>query len=262
MACPRFFIEGPVPTAEDVAVPLAAEELHHLTDVLRVRAGERLALVEPGGAAYAVEVVSASGRGVFVRRLEALERSWEPLVTLVLGVAKGGKVDEAVQGAVEIGVQAVQPVSFTRDVVRLDPRKRMQRTERWRRVAAAAAKQAQRATVPEVRDPLSFEALVPALAGFDLVLVAWENAGDTSVRDAITRAGVAADARVAVVVGSEGGLTGAEVGRLRDAGALVVTLGPTILRAETAGIVAPALVVAELHDLHARAAATVEDGLA
>jgi 16S rRNA (uracil1498-N3)-methyltransferase len=251
MACPRFFIEGPVPTAEDMAVPLAAEELHHLTDVLRVRPGERVVLVEPGGAARLVEVVGVSGRGLFVRCLESLARPWDPHVTLILGVAKGGKVDEAVQGAVEVGVEAVQPVSFARDVVKLDPRKRAQKTERWRRVAAAAAKQAQRSRVPEVREPLSFDALVGALGGFDLVLVAWEEACDDTVRDAISAAAIAADSSVAIVVGSEGGLTGAEVARMRNAGARVVTLGPTILRAETAGIVAPALVVAELHALHA-----------
>jgi 16S rRNA (uracil1498-N3)-methyltransferase len=177
----------------------------------------------------------------------------------VLGVAKGGKVDEAVQGAVEVGVESVWPVSFTRDVVKLDSRKRAQRTERWRRVAAAAAKQAQRTTVPEVREPLALESLVVALAQLDLVLVAWEEASDLSVHEAIDTSGIASGAAVAVVVGSEGGLTGAEVGRLRDAGARIVTLGPTILRAETAGIVAPALVVAELRDLHAREHAVGSD---
>lgn len=251
MACPRFFIKGSVPTAEDVAVPLEADELHHLTEVLRVRPGERVVLVEPDGGAYLVEVAAASGRGLFVRRLETLERPWNPHVTLILGVAKGGKVDEAVQGAVEVGVEAVQPVSFARDVVKLDPRKRAQKTERWRRVAAAAAKQAQRTQVPDVREPLSFDALVPALGEFDLVLVAWEEACDATVRQAILSSAIRADSSVAVVVGSEGGLTGAEVARMRNAGARVVTLGPTILRAETAGIVAPALVVAELHALHA-----------
>ncbi len=250
MACPRFFIDAEVPVAEDVPVHLAAEELHHLTDVLRVRAGERLALVAPDGQGWLVEVVSATGRGLFVRRIEPLARPWDPQVTLVLGVAKGGKVDEAIQGAVEIGVAAVQPVAFARDVVKLDPRKRARRTERWRRVAAAAAKQSQRTGVPDVREPLEFDAFAHSTEEYDLVLVAWEEACDTTVRDAVVRSRIAADERVAIVVGSEGGLTGAEVGRLRDAGAMVVTLGPTILRAETAGVVAPALVIAALRELH------------
>ena len=250
MACPRFFIEGPLPDAEDVAVPLGRSELHHLTDVLRVRGGERLVLVEPDGDAYLVEVASVTGAGLFVRRIEALPRPWEPHVTVVLGVAKGDKVDEAVQGAVEVGVEAVQPVSFARDVVKLDPRRREKRTERWRRVAAAAAKQSQRVEVPAVHEPLSFDRFVAAADSYELLLVAWEEACDTTVRDAIAASGVAPDARVAVVVGAEGGLTGAEVARLRDKGARVVTLGPTIMRAETAGVVAPALVIAELHALH------------
>lgn len=249
MACPRFFIDGSVPASDEVAVPIAAEELRHITDVLRVRPGERLALVEPTGDAYLVETVAASSRGLFVRRIEPIERVWEPHVTVVLGVAKGGKVDEAVQGAVEVGVEAIWPVSFRRDVVKLDPRKAVQRTERWRRVAAAAGKQSQRSVVPVLREPLTFDALLSELASFDVVLVAWEEARGTTIREALRIAGASSDARVAIVVGSEGGLTGAEVGSLSEAGAKAVTLGPTILRAETAGVVAPALVIAELHAL-------------
>jgi 16S rRNA (uracil1498-N3)-methyltransferase len=251
MASPRFFIDGPVPASRDSAVPLSQDDLHHITDVLRVHTGERLVLVEPGGSAKLVKVADASSRGIFVETVSDVSQTWEPRVTLVLGVAKGGKVDEAIQGAVEVGVAAVWPVELTRDVVKLDVRKRGPRTERWRRVAAAAARQAQRNAVPDVREPASFGALLESLRGFDLVLVAWEEASDATVRDAIGDSGVGPDAQVAVVVGSEGGLTGAEVGRLRDAGARIVTLGPTILRAETAGIVASALVVAEMRALRA-----------
>ncbi len=141
-------------------------------------------------------------------------------------------------------------MQFARDVVKLDPRKREKRTERWRRVAAAAAKQSQRVEVPRVFEPQSFDRFAASVHDFDLVLVAWEEACDLTVRDALRAAAVPADARVAIVVGSEGGLAGAEVGRLREAGAQVVTLGPTILRAETAGVVAPALVISELHAAH------------
>src|SRR5512136_1331463 len=104
MALPRFFINGTLPPGGDEPVDLSAEDLRHLTEVLRARPGDRLVLVDASAVARVVEVRSAPAGGLFVRELEILESQWEPRVTLVLGMAKGAKVDEAVQGAVEVGV--------------------------------------------------------------------------------------------------------------------------------------------------------------
>ena len=148
-----------------------------------------------------------------------------------------------------IGVARIVPVMCSRSVVKLDAEKAAERAERWRRVALAAAKQSKRADVPHVDDPLGFADVPAALAGHDLVLVAWEEASGRGIREAIAAASLPADSRVAIVVGPEGGLAAEEVAVLERIGAVTCTLGPTILRAETAAVVAAALVIHELGGL-------------
>jgi len=252
MARHRFFLQEPLPDSADgapVCVPLTGTDRHHLSVVLRARPGEEIVGVEPDGAAAVLRLVSVGAESVSVTRVEQLAPALEPRVTLVLGVSKGAKVDEVVEGAVEVGVAQIAPVLCARSIVRLDAEKRAERGARWRRVALAAAKQAQRAFVPAVSDPVALPEALQLLGEHDLVLVAWEEADGQGLRAAIAAADLAPGAHVALVVGPEGGLTPEEVAALGDLGAVQVTLGPTILRTETAGVVASALLVHELGGL-------------
>lgn len=254
----RFFLESEMPDSAGGAacfVPLRSADLHHAVGVLRVRSGEEIDVVAPGGRVWRV-VVTAAGPEALAGRIaeELLESAGSdaPQVTLVFGVSKGAKNDDIVEGAVEVGVAKLMPALTARSIVRYDAEKRVERGDRWRRVALAAAKQAKRSAVPEVSDPVALDDAVALLAGYDLVVVAWEEAaaeGD-GIRAAIEAAGpMPLAARVAVVVGPEGGLASEEVLALERAGAVVVTLGASILRAETAAVVSAALVLHELGGL-------------
>ena len=254
----RFFLQAPLPEAVDGAVvlPLTAADVHHAVGVLRVRTGEEIDVVEPGGAVARVAVTAATSEAVLatiVDRRSAVPAVASPRVTLVFGVSKGGRNDEIVEGATEVGVAAFLPVLTSRSIVKLDADKRAERGARWRRVALAAAKQSKRDVVPEVAAPADLADVLPVIAGFDLVLIAWEETatGGIGVREAIARAvaDLGRAARVAICVGPEGGLAGEEVAALERIGATPVTLGATILRAETAAVVASALVVHELGGL-------------
>ena len=242
----RFFLTeqfGAFAPGSVVHAPLSADDVRHATRSLRVRAGEGLDLVEPSGTSWRVRVSAVSEDGLDVELLEALQTSPEPDVTLVFGVLKGSKNDDVIEGAVEVGVRAIVPVLFERSVVRLDAEKRAERGGRWRRVAVAAAKQAKRSQVPHVADPVGFSETVAMLAEYDAVLVAWEEADGEGVSACLEELSLAPDSHVAIVVGPEGGLSASEVAALTGAGARTCTLGPTILRAETAGVIATALVV-------------------
>lgn len=254
----RFFLEDELPAAigaEAVLVPLSAGDLHHAVAVLRVRAGEELDLVTPAGRVWRVSVRSATPEALTAHVADEMLDPGAlaaPRVTLVFGVAKGSKNDDIIEGAVEVGVAQVLPVLTARSIVKLDAEKRAERGDRWRRVALASAKQSRRASVPDVRDPVMLSEVVPLLECYDLVLVAWEeaSAGSRGVREAITSSGgLPTAARVAVVVGPEGGLAQEEIAVLDRVGAVTVTLGSTILRAETAAVVAAALVIHELGGL-------------
>lgn len=251
MGPPRFFV-GKEPDAADGDGPatfrLDPADLHHAAHVLRLSAGDEVEIVAPDGRVMTVELTSAphdalTGRVV---RVEEPLAGMRTRVALFQGLAKGDKLDLVVEKAVEIGVDAIVPVIFERSVIRLTPERARQRGDRLRRVAVAAAKQSKRTAVPDVSDPVEASALPALLAGYDIVLVAWEDAPRApGIGAALSHTGSTMPSSVAIVVGPEGGFTPAEVDALVRHGARQVSLGATVLRTETAGIVAAALVIYE-----------------
>ncbi len=252
MAYSRFFLTRPLDT-EDPQVasllPMADDDVHHAVSVLRITESEKIAVVDPSGVAHLVEVAEVSRSGIVGRVVGTLDPVVEPRVSLIQGVSKGERMELCIRMSVEVGVCEVVPVLTARSIVKLEERKRSERGERWRRIARAAAKQSGRMRVPEVRDPEPLSNIGPRLNDYDLVLVAWEETDRGSLREIVEDASLTSDARVAVVVGPEGGLTAAEVEALVAAGAVPFTLGDTILRTETAGVVASALLVYEMGGL-------------
>ena len=231
MSLPHFYLENQVIASEGTeAFPLrlSPDDAKHAR-ALRLAPGEHVAVVDAAQDYFECEVVSFADAVPLVRvacRLDA--DGLRPSVMLVQGLAKGDKMETVVRHATELGVAAFVPLACERSVVKLDERKAAARTERWLAVARSAAMQSGQPAVPEVCPPVRLdEALGAALA--DLLMPP-------------------EDARVAVVVGPEGGLAPAEVEALLACNprASLVTLGPTILRTETAGVVAPALVLHEL----------------
>jgi 16S rRNA (uracil1498-N3)-methyltransferase len=242
------------PGESPCTLSLSAADLHHAVSVLRLSAGAEIAVVEPDGSAWRVRLTGSGADGLVAEKVERLGESLAHRITLVQGVAKGAKVDLVVEKATELNIEAVMPVLTERSVVRLDAERAHGRGERWRRVARAAAKQSQRTTVPAVADPVPITEAYHTLATFDIVLLVWEGASASGpgIGQALDEAAATQASRIALVVGPEGGLSTEEVSALEASGARAVTLGDTVLRSETAGIVAAALCVYELGGLGGR----------
>lgn len=257
MSLPRFFLENQVLAAETEAVfplRLAAEDAKHAR-VLRLSPGEHIAVIDADHDYFECEIVDFSDTLPLVRIARRAEAAINgPQVILLQGLAKGDKMETVIRHATEVGVAAFVPVSCRRSVVKLDGKKAAAKAERWRAIAKSAAMQSGQPAIPEVSVPVSLREACEMLGGATAVLVCWEEAPESaSLREAVQGALAethtpAADARVAVVVGPEGGLASDEVDALLSCNprARLVTLGPSILRTETAGIVAPALVLYEL----------------
>lgn len=256
MSLHRFFLSESLPSdasAQPVLLPLSAADVHHCATVLRLRPDARIIVVGPDRSSFVVSITQLGAESVSGIVTETLPALFAPRVTLVQGLAKGDKLDLVVEKVTEIGVEAVIPVSFARSVVKLDALRAQKRGERLRRVAASAAKQSQRSFVPTINDPVAPSALPELLAAFDVVLVAWEEDRDApGIGACLTAAGATSESRIAVVVGPEGGLTEAEIDSLCARGALRVSLGSTVLRTETAGILSAALCVYECGGLGGR----------
>ncbi|MDO5335090.1 MAG: RsmE family RNA methyltransferase [Coriobacteriia bacterium] len=257
MSLQHIFLDDQVlsqETADQFELRVSADDLRHLK-VLRVRIGEHVAVVDAASDYFECEFTQLDGDLPIVRICQRLDRKLRPQVLLVQGLAKGDKMDEVIRHATELGVSGFLPLKTERSVMKLDPKKAQRKLERWRSIARSAAQQSGQPQVPKVFEPMITKQAVEMLRSCTCVAVCWEEAptslgmGD-ALRAARERCGcaVASDARVAIVVGPEGGLSESEVSQFMDGceNGQLVSLGPSILRTETAGIVAPALALYEL----------------
>lgn len=228
-------------------VQLGREDSHHLLRVLRAQPGHRFTVVA-GGTLYQCELLTAEGGQALARVLSHEPAPGEPPVriTLMQGLAKGEKMEAVIQHGTEIGISEFVPVSAARSVVKLEPKKAVERVERWQRIAREAAEQCRRGAVPPVYPLVDWKAAADQCSQFDLALVPWEEGGEPLRQVLEAHAGART---VALFIGPEGGLTPDEVELARERGARLVTLGPRILRTETAGLAATAAILYAMGDL-------------
>lgn len=231
---PRFFIDG---TADGRAYIAGADALH-IAKALRMRPGEALTLCDGKGTDFDGVLETVTDRQVTVRITASRPSQAEPTlaVTLYQGLPKGDKMDWIVQKAVELGVTAVVPVATRRSVARLEG-KADKKQERWQRIAAEAAGQCGRGMLPSVERPLSWSQALSCLSG-EPALVFYEGGG-RPLRELVTPS----TRRLSVFVGPEGGFDPEEIDAIRRQGGGVATLGPRILRCETAPLAALTLLM-------------------
>ncbi len=243
----RFWIEGSAGPGEEVS--LSPEDVRHADRVLRMRPGDACELLG-GGARLLGEITALSGTEGRVRVVRALPSTEARLrITLFQGLPKGDKIELIVQKAVELGADSVVPVVMPRSVSRLDPGDAARKRDRWQKIAAEACKQSGRCRMPEVGTPIDAKRLPEALKGFDAAIVPWEDARSLSLK---RFAADHPDLRdLAVVIGPEGGMGEDEIADMRAVGCMPVTLGPRILRTETAGPAALAVLMALYDEMEA-----------
>jgi 16S rRNA (uracil1498-N3)-methyltransferase len=229
----RFFVEGLHAPGDRVA--FARDDAHKLANVLRKRSGDRVVVVDSGGVTYEAEldvgergVSAVLGAGKSDGATESALR-----ITLAQAVPKGQKMDFVVEKATELGVHAIVPVRTARVI---GSETSDAKVERWRRIAKSAAQQSGRTHIPQLGAIVSWPALIATFGSYDRVVLPWELADPSPLRD--TLGDVLADARsILIVVGPEGGLSNDEVGAAQAGGARVLSLGRRILRTETAALV-------------------------
>lgn len=244
---PRVFKTGN--GAPGDIVPVMDADGHHFARVLRVKEGEPVVVAMDNGP-WLGHVYTVSTGDIEVR-IEQPYRTAEPncRVVLVQGVAKGDKMDTILQKSVETGVDSLIVFQAARSVVRLDG-KVEGKLDRWRKVIREAAMQAQRDLIPSLHYAPNGLTLLDILRsqGIEQVIVLDEAEESTGLITALKRFGDAATKR-AVLVGPEGGWGDDERTLFRSVSASFVTLGPRILRTETAGGVALAIALAHFGDM-------------
>ncbi len=225
---------------------LGPAEAHHALRVLRLTPGAKIQLSDGQGGLFDAEIESVNAPVVRVRiRTEAAGCEPPIRLTLYQGLPKFDKLELICQKATELGAARIVPVRTSRAVIKLTDAEGEKRAERMRKICAEAAKQCGRANLPEVHAPVSFAKALEMMGEEALMLMPWEEARGLNM----ARAASQAPASVGIFIGPEGGISGAEAGKAKAAGAVPITLGPRILRTETAAICSIAMAMQLWGDL-------------
>jgi 16S rRNA (uracil1498-N3)-methyltransferase len=228
---------------------ISGDDVKHIYKVLRLESGDKVNINNCEGKEYLGEILSVDKKDVRVKLIKGLEISNEShlKITLFQGLPKSSKMDLIVQKGTELGISYITPIITERVVVKSEIGE-FTKTERWQRIALEACKQSKRSLIPEVNTPIEFEELLNRANEFDLIVVPYENEEGYGIKKLMQDISSPIN-NVAIVIGPEGGFEEIEINALSDKGAKIVTLGPRILRTETAGFVCAALLQYELGDI-------------
>ena len=228
-------------------IVIEGREVHHLRNVLRLRRGEEVICFDGREKEYEGKIVSLSpGQAeIKIEKSKKLKKELSLKITLAPSLIRASQMDLVIRKGTELGVFKITPMRTERSLVKLDEAKSRARRERWQRLAEEAAKQSGRVQVPQIEEVRDFASLLRKAKNFDLGIIPWEEESkERSLKEALTKR-LSSPRKILLLIGPEGGFTAQEVAEAQKAGLLSVSLGPRILKAETAAIAAVAILAYE-----------------
>jgi 16S rRNA (uracil1498-N3)-methyltransferase len=210
--------------------------------------GDKCVTVAPDGRSAIATIKSITANEVFLDLETMIFEDKEPPIRVILvqGLPKSDKMDYIVQKAVELGTAAIMPMAADRSVVQYTGQKAVARVERWQKIASEAAKQCRRSAIPQIA---SIQKLSDILSCFDddaEIIMLYEGHTNSSLR---AKLAASRASTFVLLIGPEGGFSHEEVALVTQRGAAIVTMGPRILRTETAAIAAVSAVMYACGDL-------------
>jgi 16S rRNA (uracil1498-N3)-methyltransferase len=226
-------------------------EINHVKNVLRMQEGDKVVISDSIRFEYEASIKSISSEEIIFIIEDKQAITSEPVtkVTLFQCVPKGSKMEYVIQKCVELGIHAITPVYSSRSVPKQSSAKdTAKKTERFNKIAHEAAKQCGRSMIPVVGTPVTIDVLPVLLSEFEFVLMPYENEENVSIKDVLRSRiddGKKIPREIALIIGPEGGFSDSEKDSLSKIGAHLCTLGNAILRTETAGMAALAMIMYE-----------------
>lgn len=244
----RFFIPSDQITGNSVI--LKGEDRHHLLNVLRQGPGAEITVLNGKGQEYLVKITETTSDTVIGEILKQAERQTEPKVRvcLVQSLPKADKFEFIIQKNTELGVSSFQPLISERSTIRLDADQAHKKGERWQKIIHEAAEQSGRQIIPKLEPVRSWDKFWRDNSPQGLCLIPWESEREKSIKEVLDTQ-MEIPEMVSVFIGPEGGFSQNEVEQAIKYGAIPVTLGPRILRTETAGLVAVSVILYHFGDL-------------
>ena len=227
----------------DNHVIIDGDDYKHIVNVLRMSNNNRIQICnKETKKSYIASIDNIENERVLCKVLDEIPSvESDKRITLFQGIPKSDKMEYIIQKTTELGVSEIVPVEMKYCVARINnPEKKLQR---WSKISESAAKQSKRNIIPIIKNKISFKELEELVKKYDLVLVAYEKEGDTSIKDILTRNSKAKS--IAIIVGPEGGIDAEEISALVSQGVNCVSLGKRILRTETAPIAMLSMIMYE-----------------
>lgn len=232
---------------------IKGEDVNHIKNVLRCKVGDMLVLSNGDGIDFQVRIDSFEQRQIITKIENVSKSKTEPplSITLFQGIPKGNKMDFIVQKSVELGIKRIVPIITERTISRFSNEKdKAKKALRWQRIALEAAKQCNRSIIPKVDTPMNFTNIMNLFNNFDFIVLPYEMEKCMTLENSIRE--IKADGvkikSIGLIIGPEGGFSEEEVDEAVNRGAKSVTLGPRILRTETAGLAVLAVLMYEFGD--------------
>lgn len=243
----KFFIDKKNILGEKLYI--TNNDVNHIYKVLRLNTGDTILVCDGYGREYTSKIAEINKKEVICDIINVSDNLSEPpvKVTLFQGLPKAQKMEYIIQKSVEIGIYKIQPIITQRVVVKTEGKDITNKLERWRRISEEAAKQSNRGIIPEIQEPITFEEAVETIRSLDLSIIPYEKEKRKGLKSVLSEK---LDIKnVGILIGPEGGFEEIEVDNCMKNGVIPVTLGPRILRTETAGIAALSMVLYEIGDM-------------
>jgi len=243
----RFFIDKDN-IRENIAI-VEGEDVKHIKNVLRLNIGDKIELCDGSNNDYLAELSNVSTSHIECTILDMQDSKGEPPIEIILyqGLPKSAKMDLIIQKAVELGVNSIVPIITDRSIVKIkEETKAQKKVDRWQKIAVGAAKQSKRGIIPQIKSIISFDQMLKVIQEGEFVIVPYENENEVGLKKTLK---TYKSGKIHVIIGPEGGFEEIEIDKLKEINAHIVTLGPRILRTETAGFTAIAITMYELGDV-------------
>lgn len=232
---PRVFVSSDSISGDKIRI--SGEDVKHITKVLRLTINDKIVVCDGLGKDYQVVITDIDNKSIETKVIDVSESKGEPPVNITLyqGLPKSDKLEYIIQKAVEMGVYEVVPVITKRTVVKIkDYKSEKNKLSRWQRIAYEAAKQSMRGRIPKVSAPVHLEEAIEQMKKADLRIFAYEQEKCNKLKNMLE---IGEKIRnIGILIGPEGGFEEEEVIKCKLANLIPATLGPRILRTETAGL--------------------------
>lgn len=241
----RFFIDS-IQNKEEYFI-ITGSDVKHIKNVLRMRVNDKIEIVYDKST-YTSSIDSIESDKVVARIIYKHEKTNESPIKIHLfqSLPKSIKMETILQKSTELGVSSFHPITSERSIVKIDEKKEEKKLQRWNSIVAEAAKQSKRDLIPQVHAIKSFKEAMTLLKN-KTIIVPYELENNTGIKDALKT--IPNSEEIYVFIGPEGGFEESEIKDLIEIGARIVSLGPRILRTETAGFTTCGIIQYELGDI-------------